>query len=170
MVTLTQDERDKFIAGIAPAAKAAAAKWGVPASVTIAQAIIESGWGQSQLTIQANNFFGIKAASRFGECYVQFRTKEFVDGAPDYIVANFEKFATPDAAFDAHGELIATSTRYRPAMAEKDDPFEFAVELEKCGYSTDPEYAKKLASIIMVYNLKDFDVPPAPPAASAAAA
>lgn len=169
MQTLTQDERDAFIAKIRPAATAAAAKWNVPASVTIAQAIIESGWGQSQLTIQANNFFGIKANSRFGDSYVQFRTKEFVDGQADYQIALFEKFSSPSAAFDIHGELIATSARYKACMLEKDDPIQFAVELQQCGYSTDPEYAKKLANIILTYSLKDFDEKATPPAEMAGA-
>ncbi len=56
-------QQNAFLKMAVPGAQAAQKKWGVPASVTIAQAILESGWGASSLAKQANNFFGIKAVA-----------------------------------------------------------------------------------------------------------
>jgi flagellum-specific peptidoglycan hydrolase FlgJ len=168
---MTPAKRGAFIASIAPAAQQTAAQFGVPASVTIAQAILESSdrfgnWGQSQLALQANNFFGIKA--RRADDYAEFRTAEFRNGHRRAELARFRKFPSESACFAAHAELLAGLERYRPAMAEADDPFVFAARLGPsnlggCGYSTNPEYAKELASLITEFRLTRYDVKAAVP-------
>jgi flagellum-specific peptidoglycan hydrolase FlgJ len=167
---LTPNQRAAFIAAIAPAAQASQRKWNVPASITIAQAILESGWGQSRLSISANNFFGIKYGPRSDEGYVAFPTKEYVNGIPETQIARFDKFISAEEAFDAHGELLATAQRYARAMADAGDPFVFAARLQDCGYSTDPNYAAKVCRLITDYRLTEYDAPPSAPAAAARAA
>ncbi len=142
-----------FIARIAPAAQMGAAQTGVPASVTIAQAILESGWGESKLAKQANNFFGIKA--RRADDYAEFKTEEFRNGISGKELARFRKFSTEAQCFAAHASLLSQSERYMPAMAEADDPFVFAAELKDCGYSTDPGYASKLVALITTFHLSE---------------
>jgi flagellum-specific peptidoglycan hydrolase FlgJ len=164
-------EEQRFIDSVAPAAKAAAARWGVPASVTIAQAIDESGWGKSYLSREYHNYFGIKFNShQSGVAYVRMATNEVIDGASVKILANFMNYPSAEKSFAAHGCLLATAPRYSPAMDDSDDPFEFATQLRVCGYSTDPAYAAKLGKLITEFHLTQYDKPKDPPAAAAVAA
>lgn len=161
---MKRKEQLAFIARIAPAAQVGAAQTGVPASVTIAQAILESGWGRSALANLANNFFGIKA--RRADDYAEFKTVEFRNGLSGKELARFRKFTTEAQCFTAHGSLLSQSARYRPAMADADDPLVFAAKLGPtdqggCGYSTDPGYAKKLAGLMTDFRLMNYDVRPA---------
>jgi len=147
----------EFIESIAPAAQASHKAHGVPASVIMAQAILESAWGQSALTRVAHNYFGIKNSPRWKDGYAQFLTTEFVGGKKKVEKADFEFFPTPAACFDAHGELLSTLERYRPAMNDADDPLVFAARLQDCGYATDPQYAKKVVKLITDFKLTRFD-------------
>ena len=153
---MTRKEQLAFIARIAPAAQQSAAQTGVPASITIAQAILESGWGASGLAKQANNFFGIKA--RRADDYAEFKTTEFRNGIAGKELARFRKFTSEAQCFRAHAALLSQTERYRPAMADADDPFVFAAKLRECGYSTDPAYASKLAGLITDFSLLGYDV------------
>jgi len=158
-MTLTPQQRSEFIARIAPAAQRSQKKNGVPASIILAQAILESAWGQSSLTARHNNYFGIKDSRRFDEGYCEFRTEEVLAGERVNLIARFEAFKDVASCFDAHGRLLAENKRYAPAMADADDPFVFAARLYECGYATDPDYAKKLAQLITTYKLTRFDAP-----------
>lgn len=153
---------------VAPA-QAAQRQYGVPASVTIAQAILESsdkkGWGQSSLATLCNNYFGIKAdAHAAPDAYREFQTTEFVHGSLVQTLAKFAKYPTPEASFLAHARLLALAPRYQPCMAVRNDPQEFAERLESCGYSTNPAYAATLDHLIQLYDLTQYDLPPEPPA------
>lgn len=166
-------QQNEFLKMAVPLAQAAQRKYGVPASVTIAQAILESsndlGWGQSQLAREANNFFGIKAAHLSApDSYVTFSTHEFVHGSLESVQAEFARYDTPAESFDAHARLLAFAPRYKPAMAKRDDPAAFALALQQCGYSTNPRYASGLLALVRAYDLEQYDVPPEDPAAAAA--
>lgn len=152
--------QSNFLINAVPAAIATQRAWGVPASVTIAQAILESGWGTSALTKQANNYFGIKAASTANpETYEEFRTTEVVDGRSVKEMAAFARYPSPQASFEAHAQLLRMAKRYQPAMAAKADPVKFAMQLESCGYSTSPTYASQLVTLMMDYDLMQYDIP-----------
>lgn len=153
---MTRKEQIAFIGKVAPAAQMSAAMYGVPASVTIAQAILESSWGQSKLSTEDLNFFGIKA--RRADDYAEFKTVEFRNGKAGTEKARFRKFGTEALCFAAHAKLLSQTARYRPAMADADDPFVFAARIAECGYSTDPGYAKKLADLITEFKLGGYDV------------
>jgi flagellum-specific peptidoglycan hydrolase FlgJ len=144
------------------AAQAAARKWGVPASVTLAQWADESAWGKD-VPEGSDNPFGIKAAP--GQPFVTAATTEVEGGKVVHVEARFRKFASIDAAFDAHGELLATDPRYRPAMAEAASPEAFARMLTG-RYATDPAYGGKLIAIMNGSNLYRFDVTSAPASAA----
>jgi flagellum-specific peptidoglycan hydrolase FlgJ len=166
-------QQNAFLKMAVPLAQAAQKKWGVPASVTITQAILESsnaaGWGQSQLAREANNFFGIKAEHlNDPETYIELPTTEFVHGEVEHIEAGFERYIDPQDSFDDHARLLATAKRYAPAMAERADSDTFACRLQTCGYSTSPTYAKQLIAIMRLYDLTQFDIPPEDPAAAQA--
>lgn len=137
-------------------AQASGRLWGVPASVTLAQFILESAFGKS-MPPGSNNPFGIKAKG--DQPYVKARTIEYVNGRGRGEYANFRKFASFDEAFAQHGRLLATSSYYTAAMAVKDDPLAFADALTGV-YATDPKYGSSLIKLIGKYDLTDYDVSP----------
>jgi len=154
---VTREERLAFISKIAPWAQASQKKWGLPASVICAQAILESGWERSTLARKFNNYFGIKDV-KFNEGYCEFATAEILNGKQKIIRARFEDFESPEESFDVHGRLIARSARYAPAMRVAGDPVKFAMALQDCGYSTHPSYANRLVKLMVDYQLTQYDV------------
>ena len=128
---------------------------GVPASVTLAQAILESGWGRSGLTRKAFNFFGIKGTGPAGSLTV--RTREVVNGRNIYINAAFKAYHNAAESFVDHGKMLRRLGRYAPCFRNRSNPEQFCRELQKAGYATDPHYAAALINIIHQYGLARFD-------------
>jgi len=143
-----------FINQIAPGAFAAQQRFGVPASVTIAQAIDESGWGTSQLAANDYNLFGIKGSGPAGS--VTLPTQEFENGQWVTIYAQFRAYHNVSESISDHAELLATSGYYTRAMADRAVPDAFANDLTGV-YATDPEYGANLIAIMKLYNLYRFD-------------
>jgi flagellum-specific peptidoglycan hydrolase FlgJ len=153
-----------FIGEIAPGALAAQREYGVPASVTIAQAIDESGWGQSNLAIKDHNLFGIKGTGPAGSDPQP--TQEYINGELVTRTTLFRVYhSTAESIYD-HGKLLATSGYYLRSMSERHNPNAFAAALTGI-YATDPGYGAKLIDIMRQYDLYRYDhIPPAstPPA------
>jgi hypothetical protein len=146
---------DSFIDKYAPDAIQSQRQTGVPASVTLAQALIESGRGQSKLTLQALNFFGIKGDGPAGHVVLPTR-EEDAQGNSFFIDAPFAKFNTAAECFAFHGRIFL-KPRYAPAMAVKTDAHAFARQVQACGYATAHNYADTLINIIDKFNLTRFD-------------
>lgn len=142
-----------FPPAVIKAAQDAMRKWGVPASVTLAQWSLESDNGK-HIPIGSFNPFGIKASG--SEPYVTAATHEVVDGRSIATTAKFRKFNSIDEAFGAHGRLLAESNAYREARKNKNDPFAFAKSLTGI-YATDPEYGNKLCAIMKRDDLCRYD-------------
>ncbi len=160
-----------WLKSMATPAQLSMARWGVPASVTLAQAIQESAWGQSQLARRARNYFGIKAVQ--GEDYARFATREVVSGRSVVELAAFAVYPSAIESFDAHGRLLGTLPRYQPTIrAAKRSIFACCVQLHMDGYCTDPAYGEELLTLIGEHNLTQFDTTPQPdqPAAAKEAA
>jgi flagellum-specific peptidoglycan hydrolase FlgJ len=160
-------QQSVFLKLVVPPAQQAQKRWDVPASVTIAQAILESsndqGWGRSQLAVKANNYFGIKATDlKNPEHYIELPTPEFIHGQKQTVEADFARYGNLSESFDAHGHLLSTAERYRPAMLVSDDPEMFCIRLQQCGYSTSPSYAITLQKLIKDYDLAQYDCRPDP--------
>ncbi|HMD95678.1 MAG TPA: glucosaminidase domain-containing protein, partial [Trebonia sp.] len=113
-----------FINQIAPGAVAAQQRYGVPAAVTIAQAIDESAWGTSSLAAQDNNLFGIKGTGPAGS--VTLPTQEYEGGQWVTIDAQFRVYYNIAESISDHAELLATSGYYTRAMADRAVPDAFA--------------------------------------------
>jgi flagellum-specific peptidoglycan hydrolase FlgJ len=145
-----------FINEIGPGAMAAQQRFGVPASVTIAQAIDESGWGSSQLAAQDHNLFGIKGTGPAGS--VTLPTQEYENGQWVTIDAQFRVYHNVSESISDHAELLATSGYYQQAMADRAVPDAFANDLTGV-YATDPDYGANLIALMRLYNLYRFDVP-----------
>lgn len=163
----------EFLKMAVPAAQYCARTYGVPASITLAQAILESGWGKSRLAQECNNFFGIKASHNADPgTYQDFGTAEYEHGERVEIEAPFAKYSSTTMGFAAHARLLALSPRYRPAMAVRHDAAEFAQKLQDCGYSTNrpplasrpPYYADELMQLVREFDLTQYDPEPEPPA------
>ena len=158
----TRDQQ-AFISLIAPGAVAAQQHYGVPASVTIAQAIEESAWGQSSLAARYHNLFGIKGAGPAGSVILP--TQEYENGSWVTIDAQFAVYHNDAQPIADHAELLATSGYYIRAMADRAHPDAFANDLTGV-YATDPVYGANLIALMKLYNLYQYDT--ASTAASAA--
>lgn len=148
----------------APGAQAGSQEFGVPASVTLAQAVLESGWGQFHLG-PANNYFGIKAFARGGRVdvgpiasgFVIRQTHEVVGGRDVVVSARFRSYRSLGDSMRDHGNFLRANSRYAPAFAFSRDPNGFARAIAKAGYATDPAYADKLIGIMRSNDLYRFD-------------
>jgi flagellum-specific peptidoglycan hydrolase FlgJ len=150
--------QEQFIGAIADAAVESADATGVPASVTIAQAILESYWGSSRLARDANNYFGIKAQTRNGSAGAIWLDVWEVIGGRNVVQSQaFRAYDSVAESFVDHGLFLVENGRYAGAMAAKNDPRQFAKELNRAGYATDPAYASKLIALMDRYNLYRYD-------------
>jgi hypothetical protein len=138
---------------VVAAAIASRSRWGVPASVTLAQWALESAWG-TRMPAHSNNPFGIKAAA--GQPFVEATTREVLHGQPVTVRARFRRFDSMADAFDQHGRLLATHGPYAHAMTLRDQPDAFADALTGV-YATDPHYGAVLKSIMRAHNLYQYD-------------
>ena len=125
-------------------------QYGIPASITLAQGILESGAGRGELTAKANNHFGIK-------CHKEW-TGESVYHDDDEAQECFRKYKDPKYSFRDHSLFLTQRSRYQDLFKLKKDDYKgWAKGLRKAGYATDPKYPEKLIRIIESYNLTTFD-------------
>lgn len=136
-----------------PVAREASRTSGVPASIILAQAALETGWGSSTIG-DAKNLFGIKGTGPAGS--VNVATGEFRNGRQVTEQASFRKYNTWAESIADHGRLLQNA-RYAAAMRNANNPDQFARELQKAGYATDPEYANKLISIMRSNNFSQYN-------------
>lgn len=149
----------EFINKIAPAAVKSMKEYGILASITIAQAIIESGWGRSGLVSKYRNFFGVKAHNWNGKT-ITMKTAEYKsNGEKYYIDAEFRVYEFVEESIIDHGKFLVENRRYREnGVFSAKDYIEQAHALLKAGYATSPEYAKQLIVMIDMYKLNQYDV------------
>lgn len=161
--------REDFIRSAAGAAQVSAAETGVPASVKLAQAILESAWGESHMG-DANNYFGIKASLRGGRMdfgriaigHVVRETREFRNGRWVTEQAFFRKYRNMVDSFRDHSFFLRDNPRYRAAFQVPGNADEFARRIHSAGYATDPNYSKSLIQLMKRHNLYQYDVRPIP--------
>ncbi len=150
-----------FLTGIAAPARQGYREYKVPASVTMAQAVLESGWGKSKLTANDKNYFGIKCFGSPGPiatgCHT-YKTQECTKAGDCYTTtAVFRVYKSPTDSFRDHALFLAERTRYAAAFKYSGAPDQFAAEIHKAGYATDPKYTSKLVSIMKSYDLYRYD-------------
>ena len=146
----------EFIMRLTPAAVSSAKSTGVPASITIAQAALESAWGESGLTKVGNNLFGIKADSLWRGQTLTLNTKEFIKGQWVVVPALWRKYPSWQASIDDHAAFLKRNPRYKACFACSSAPA-FAKALAQAGYATDPEYANKLIAVMAKHQLQALD-------------
>ncbi len=133
-----------------------AAKYNLYPSVVLAQSALESGFGQSGLSEQHNNYFGIKS-NREG---INLNTVEYIDGEKQTMNENFRVYDSKKDSFEDYGRLISKAPRYE-AVLKAQNYAEACRALQSGGYATDPSYADKIIGIIESYELYKLDeIPP----------
>ena len=140
----------QYIKKYAPIAVSEMHKYKVPASITLAQGILESGNGRSQLASKSNNHFGIK-------CHTGWKgAKVYHDD--DEKGECFRKYKYVESSYEDHSQFLSGRRRYASLFAlRKTDYKGWSKGLKKAGYATDKNYPKKLIKIIETYELYEFD-------------
>lgn len=141
---------DAYIDSFSTIAKEEMLQYGIPASITLSQGILESGAGRGDLTKKAQNHFGIK-------CHKEW-TGERVYHDDDELQECFRKYKDPKYSFRDHSLFLTSRSRYQNLFTLKKDDYKgWAKGLKKAGYATDPKYPDKLISIIERYDLTKYD-------------
>lgn len=162
---------DAYLNKIIPMALEQSLTSDVLPSIIIAQGALESAWGRSGLTLNANNLFGVKAHRDWSGPVYTVKTSEFVPPVKDkngkvitegywiYIIDDFRKYPSWLESLKDHSKFLESNSRYEVALAATNYK-EQAQALSAAGYATDPDYAAKLISIIETYDLYKYDSVP----------
>jgi flagellar protein FlgJ len=140
-----------FIQKLMPAAKQAAQKLGLEPLALLAQAALETGWGQRTFkTAEGNNsfnFFGIKAHNSWQGEVAVVDTLEYRQGVAQKEKAKFRAYESPEQSLGDYVDFIKSNPRYQQAIAVADNPKAYFQQLQAAGYATDPNYAQKILSV-----------------------
>lgn len=149
-VNVSKNTVEDYINLYSNAAMQSMKTYGIPASIKLAQGILESGSGNGTLCRTANNHFGIKCKEEWtGE------TVSHTDDAPNEC---FRKYRSAMESYNDHSEFLANRVYYQNLFTlDKSDYAAWAKGLKKAGYATDPRYPQKLIDIIERYKLYEFD-------------
>ena len=146
--------RDDFVQHHRAAAERVARSSGIPASFMLGQAGHETGWGKGEIRHKDGsnsfNLFGIKAGKGWTGKVAEVTTTEYIDGKPRKVTAKFRAYDSYEESFRDYARLIKESPRYEKAesVAKTGSAVAYAAALQKAGYATDPEYARKLSGAI----------------------
>lgn len=158
---ILDEENKEFIKLIEKGAKKNFEKYGIYPSITIAQAILESGWGKSKLAIEGNNIFGIKADKSWQGEFVEVLTSENYN---DKIICKFRIYDDIDKSIEDHAKFLYENPRYKDCgVFDSRNYKDQARALENAGYSTKKDengnlvYADILINLIELYNLQKID-------------
>lgn len=141
----------QFIQSVAPGAISGWNKYGVLPSVTVAQAILESGWGNAA---PGNNLFGIKGS--YNGQSIRLKTREVFNGRSVYIYDNFRAYPSLNESVEDHGRFLAVNSRYNNLRWDT-NYVSVTNKLHLDGYATAPNYAYSLQNLIRTYNLTQLD-------------
>lgn len=129
---------------------------GIPSHLMLGQAALESGWGKHQITGQdgteSYNLFGIKANKGWNGKVVESMTTEYINGIKHKRVEKFRAYDNYAESFKDFANLMQNNPRYQSVLANTDNTQQYANALQDAGYATDPNYAKKLVSVIGMIN------------------
>ncbi|HWZ64802.1 MAG TPA: flagellar assembly peptidoglycan hydrolase FlgJ [Steroidobacteraceae bacterium] len=147
----TPAQRASFISQVWPQASRAAEQLGVHPLGLVAQAALESNWGQSvpraASGASSNNLFGIKAGESWGGPAVSARTQEYSGGSLETTSAAFRAYGSPGESFQDYVALLRGNARFSAALGSGAGVGAFAGALQRAGYATDPDYANKVTRV-----------------------
>ncbi|MDX1678389.1 flagellar assembly peptidoglycan hydrolase FlgJ [Arsukibacterium sp.] len=140
-----------FVRKLLPAAKQAARALGLDPMAMIAQAALETGWGQRMIKTAKGdnsfNLFGIKANNNWQGDSAVVDTLEFRGGVAQKEQARFRSYQTPEQSLQDYARFITGNPRYQQALQLTAEPAAYFNELQAAGYATDPEYARKIMAV-----------------------
>lgn len=145
-------DRQAFVGQLAPHAEAAGRTLGVAPDILVAQAALETGWGQRPLRnadgTSTHNLFGVKAGGGWQGATADALTTEVEQGVPVKRSERFRRYDDAGDAFRDFTQLLQTSPRYQGALNTGGDARAYAEALARGGYATDPNYADKLVGVV----------------------
>lgn len=153
--SVLSSKQQKFIDTLLPLARKNYRSYGILPSITLSQAILESNWGESRLSTEYHNYFGIKSFKK-SENRIQLETQEFYNNQMNQTQDYFRTYRSLEESVAHHGRLLGTAPRYQKITTEKDYT-KAAQELYEASYSTDPKYPNKLIELIERYHLDQYD-------------
>ncbi len=158
-LSFTPDAAQHYVNKYASLAVLESVKSGIPASVILAQGIIESGSGNSDLTRRSNNHFGIKWNSGMPYEHTQALDDDY-DKAGKKIPSNFVVYANTEESFKHHTEFLMHNSRYHTLFQlARTDYAGWSKGLQDCSYATEKTYAQTLLRTINKYHLDSYDIP-----------
>lgn len=148
--------KQDYLAKYSTLAQSEMRRVGIPASIKLAQGILESSWGRSELTQNSNNHFGLKCKTDDGfDCYFK-EDDDYVEGK--LVKSPFRKYQSAEASYMDHSNYLYNNPRYDLCFAQGMDYRAWAHALKSCGYATAKDYAEKIIATIERYNLQRYDV------------
>ncbi|SEA44807.1 flagellar assembly peptidoglycan hydrolase FlgJ [Alkalimonas amylolytica] len=150
----------EFVERLLPAAREAASALGLDPLALVAQAALETGWGQHMIRTangeNSYNLFGIKASRGWqGETAVV-DTLEYRQGVAQKEKAKFRAYASPEQSLQDYVQFIRGSARYQDAVKVASDSVAYFRQLQAAGYATDPNYAEKIKSVLSSPTIRAF--------------
>lgn len=155
-ITATTNTRfaspEQFIQSLYPQAQNAARELGVKPETLLAQAALETGWGQHMPSDKQGNhgfnLFGIKADTRWNGASTTVETLEYFGDKPLKVNAAFRSYDSFEQSFNDYVSFVKDQSRYQPALENAADSSAYIQALHKAGYATDPRYAEKIEQIL----------------------
>lgn len=148
-----------FIQSLLPAAQKAAANLGLEPLALIAQAALETGWGQRMFKSSngqnSNNLFGIKAQANWQGQVAVVDTLEYREGVAQKEKARFRAYDSAEQSLHDYVDLIQSNPRYQAALSVASDTKAYFQRLQAAGYATDPNYAQKILSVLEGNSFKE---------------
>lgn len=158
-VNAAAEQKRAFINRLAPYAKTLHVNYGVLPSITLAQAILESDWGNSTLASEYHNLFGVKAGPQ--EPGKDMTTQEYVNDQWETVTGRFKVYSSDYASMRDHARLLYNGTSWNSqqyaAVIAATDYRTAAQALQDGGYATDPDYAAKIIAVVQKYGLDNYD-------------
>ena len=144
------DSPESFVSSMKPYAEKAAKALGVEPSLLLAQAALETGWGQKvvkNVRGSSNNLFNIKADRSWQGEKVTTQTLEFHDNTPVKETAAFRSYSSYQDSFNDYVRFLNDNPRYEVALQRRGDSESFIRDIQHAGYATDPDYADKVLQV-----------------------
>lgn len=141
---------EAFVEALMPLAERAAKKLKTQPDVILAQAALETGWGKSVIKNDegsSHNLFNIKADHRWQGEKIAVTTLEFDGASATKVTAPFRSYASWEQSFEDYVDFLTSQPRYQSALQYSQEPERFIQELQRAGYATDPEYARKIERV-----------------------
>lgn len=142
---------DDFVATMMPMAERAAKRIGVDPRYLVAQAALETGWGKKMIVQRdgssSHNLFGIKSGSGWSGDSAKAVTSEYSAGQQVKEVASFRAYNSFEQSFQDYVSFLQNNDRYQGALGSASRPDQFVKELQRAGYASDPQYARKVSQI-----------------------